>query len=468
MSTPHQGPGRIRRMAAGVSRWRHTRRGTKTLKAAYAQAARDVKRMDPAVRAAVGRSGLTKADLKNLAQANTAAIYGPQEARVAAQINAVAAAQVQAATPAAQRTRNPFKQLSNWASNRRDIRQGTKALKAGFAQAARDVKRMDPAVREAIGRSPISKQDLKLMSQGQVAGVIQTGVAQAAQQHQAAAQARAAAQAARGGPRAHAAPSQSAGQRVANAVNTASRWAKAVKTYPTEKARKFLADYTERRQNPIGRNAGPQATPQGQRAQAQAQAAQTAQPSHAQMAQPAQPAQTAQPAQAAQTGPAAQTPQPAQTAQTGPAAQPGQAAQAAQPNQGAATQTPDEWAQLVKTADAGFTPSVPNPAAATADARRTPDELRAGQRFAELVSPAENGTAAEAAESTAAPAGNEKSGGGRHAADRAASAAFSGVAPPAGATQPVATHQTGGQRPETGRHSVDTGKHHHKPNGREQ
>ena len=54
MSEPSQEPRRMSRMRAGVSRWRNTRRGTKTLKAAYAQAARDVKQIDPVVRERIG------------------------------------------------------------------------------------------------------------------------------------------------------------------------------------------------------------------------------------------------------------------------------------------------------------------------------------------------------------------------------------------------------------------------------
>ena len=81
MSEPSQEPSRMSRMRAGVSRWRNTRRGTKTLKAAYAQAARDVKRMDPAVRERIGRANMTRADLQMLADTNIGRQFRPDTVR---------------------------------------------------------------------------------------------------------------------------------------------------------------------------------------------------------------------------------------------------------------------------------------------------------------------------------------------------------------------------------------------------
>ncbi|WP_157630330.1 hypothetical protein [Kribbella catacumbae] len=247
---------------------RMTRRGTRTLKAAYAQAARDVKRMDPAVLAAVGRSGMNGSDLKHLAHANVAALYGTGHERFAQQLNAQAAAQVQATTPSNQRTRNPFKKLSQWNENRKDVRDGKYLLKMAYAQAKSEVKRIDPAVREAIGRSGVDKQDLKMLSHAQMSGVVRSGIEQAAQQHYAQARAAAAAVAAR-----PPVVRQTMGQRAANVVNTASRWSKAVGDGSRAvadgskavldgakaKAEKFRADYSERRQNPTGRSAQPTA-----------------------------------------------------------------------------------------------------------------------------------------------------------------------------------------------------------------
>ncbi|WP_433161506.1 hypothetical protein [Kribbella sp. CA-247076] len=156
MSEPSQEPGRIRRMSNRVSRWRNTRRGTKTLKAAYAQAARDAKRMDPVVRERIGRANLTKADLQMLAETQVAAQFGGQRYGDLAQTVGQAAAD---RVPGGRANR-----FSRWRATRR----GTKALKAAYAQAAKDVKKMDPAVRESIGRHRITRSDLQALSQGRM------------------------------------------------------------------------------------------------------------------------------------------------------------------------------------------------------------------------------------------------------------------------------------------------------------
>lgn len=259
-----------------MSRWRNpsprkfTKQGTSTLKAAYAQAKRDVKRMDPAVLAAIGRSGMNSSDLKHLAHANIEGLYGNGHERFAQQLNAQAGAQVQATTPPNQRTRNPFKQLSRWNQNRKDVRAGKQVLKQAYAQAKSEVKRIDPKVREAIGRSGVNKQDLAMLSHAQLSGPVRAGIEQAAQQHYTQARAAAAAVAAR--PEAAARPGaarDTMGQRAANVVNTASRWSKAVAEgsravaggakamagSAKAKAEKFAAEYNERRQNPTGRSA---------------------------------------------------------------------------------------------------------------------------------------------------------------------------------------------------------------------
>jgi uncharacterized protein YjbI with pentapeptide repeats len=152
MSEPSQEPGRIRRMSAGVSRWRNTRRGTKTLKAAYAKAASEVRRIDPVVRERIGRANLSKADLQQLATAHIAGRYGQQEHRDLSQrLDQAAASRV----PSGRTNR-----FSRWRATRR----GTKALKAAYAQAARDVKKMDAPIRRQIGQSQISRDDLQAMS----------------------------------------------------------------------------------------------------------------------------------------------------------------------------------------------------------------------------------------------------------------------------------------------------------------
>ncbi|MFI5712632.1 hypothetical protein [Kribbella sp. NPDC051620] len=235
---------------------RMTRRGTRTLKSAYAQAQRDVKRMDPAVLAAVGRSKMNGQDLKHLAHANINGLYGSNHERFANQLNAQAAAQVQATTPATERTRNPFKKLANRREEKKAVRQGRYVLEQAYAQAKSEVKRIDPAVRQGIGHSRVTKQDLARLSTAQLSAPIRAGIEQAAQHHYAQARASAAAVAAQP-------PRQSAGQRVANAVNTASRWKNSVRDGANNaiaKAEKFRTDYNERRQNPTTRNAPTQPT----------------------------------------------------------------------------------------------------------------------------------------------------------------------------------------------------------------
>ncbi|MFI5732140.1 hypothetical protein ACIA49_18595 [Kribbella sp. NPDC051587] len=65
-------------LSNAVSRWSDMRRGTKMLKAAYAQAAKDAKTMDPMVRAQIGHSTMTRGDLSYLAHRNlTQALQAP-------------------------------------------------------------------------------------------------------------------------------------------------------------------------------------------------------------------------------------------------------------------------------------------------------------------------------------------------------------------------------------------------------
>ncbi|GAA1587206.1 MULTISPECIES: hypothetical protein [Kribbella] len=147
------------------SRWNTTRRGTKTLKAAYAQAARDVKRMDPAVREQIGRAHMTRADLQMLAGTHVDAQFRPDRyGAVSQQLGAAMSARTSTPAP----TRNPLRRIANRYSRWRNTRQGTKMLKAAFTQAARDVKRTDPAVRYAIGRSTINRSDLAALASGRM------------------------------------------------------------------------------------------------------------------------------------------------------------------------------------------------------------------------------------------------------------------------------------------------------------
>ena len=357
MSTPAQGPVRntVNRVAAGVSRWRNTRRGTSTLKASYAQAARDVKRMDPAVRQAIGRSNMMKADLQVLAEAQVVGAVRPGDQAFAQVLSDRATSRVEAVGASAPPTRNPVRMVGNRISRWRDTRQGTARLKAAYTQAARDVKRTDPTVREAIGRSRINKSDLTHFSktqmeatfrpegrqvpgqpqiqtqvQGQAPAQVQgqtpvqvqgqtpaqvQGQAPAQTQAQTPAQVQAQQQGQAQAASAGGQPERAArlGARLGGAVGSVSRWAKEVRSKTTTAAQQFSAAYTARRQNPAARNQTPQRTTWTAPGQQPNQVAAAAQPTPIQAT--ATPAQTT-PAQATPSQP---TPAPATPAQAAPA-----------------------------------------------------------------------------------------------------------------------------------------------------
>ncbi|MGW5194641.1 DUF4097 family beta strand repeat-containing protein [Kribbella sp. NPDC004138] len=168
MSEPSQEGTGVR---ARYSRWRATSRGRKTLKAAYAQAARDVMRMDPAVRERIGRANMTQSDLQQLASLHVDAQMRPDRyAGVSERLGQRASDRLQEAGPAPRqprvsRTRNPVRRIarrySRWGRNER---RGTKALKAALTQAAKDIKRTDPSVLRAIGRSTLNSADLAALA----------------------------------------------------------------------------------------------------------------------------------------------------------------------------------------------------------------------------------------------------------------------------------------------------------------
>jgi hypothetical protein len=121
----------VRQVAERFSRWRNTRRGTATLKAAYAQAARDAKRMDPTVRERIGRSNMTKADLQQLAQAQIAGAFRPGQRGYAQQLSNRATDRALAAAGSVRQTRNPIRRVANRVSRWRNTRQGTAAATNG-------------------------------------------------------------------------------------------------------------------------------------------------------------------------------------------------------------------------------------------------------------------------------------------------------------------------------------------------
>ncbi|TCC10286.1 DUF4097 family beta strand repeat-containing protein [Kribbella soli] len=172
MSESSQETGGLR---ARASRWNAARRGRKTLKAAYTQAARDVKRMDPAVRERIGRANMTKSDLQQLASLHVDATVRPGPyGDLSQRLGQAASARLEAAGPAPRQPRissprNPLRRVVNRYSRwGRNERQGTKVLKAALKQAARDVKRTDPAVQVAIGRSTLNSADLAALASGRM------------------------------------------------------------------------------------------------------------------------------------------------------------------------------------------------------------------------------------------------------------------------------------------------------------
>lgn len=149
---------------------RAARQGRKMLKAGYALAAAQRKRIDPAVREQIGRAKLSSAELQALARSAVNAEFQPDRyGNHAQQLNQAANNRLAQARPA---PRNNFvtrhNRYSRW---RRNERAGTKALKQAFTQAARDVKKTDPAVLAAIGRSRFTSLDLASLSSGQVGRV---------------------------------------------------------------------------------------------------------------------------------------------------------------------------------------------------------------------------------------------------------------------------------------------------------
>jgi hypothetical protein len=269
MSTPNQGPSRnpINRVTAWASRLNNRRRGTSMLKAAYAQARRDVKQMDPGVRERIGRANLTAADLQSLSVAHIQGEYGSSaQAAYSQRLDAIATGRVQEAGPSAPPTKNPIRWLANWDSRRRDRKQGTAVLKAAYAQARRDVKQMDPAVREQIGQARITKAELQHLAQTKMNEVIrpelrQNAAAPAQAQPQAgqaqgqtaqvqgqAAQVQGQAQGAPGAAPQAARPTVA--QRIGQAAGTVSRWAQTAWSATTTAARQAAQAFTAARQNP--------------------------------------------------------------------------------------------------------------------------------------------------------------------------------------------------------------------------
>jgi hypothetical protein len=152
---------------------RAAKQGRKLLKAAYTLAAAERKRIDPAVREQIGRAKLGPADLQALAHSAVNGKFQPDRyGNHTERLSQVANARLNATRAPRNNFVTRHNRYSRW---RRNERAGTKALKQAFTQAARDVKKTDPAVLAAIGRSRFTSLDLASLSSGQVGRVFQQG-----------------------------------------------------------------------------------------------------------------------------------------------------------------------------------------------------------------------------------------------------------------------------------------------------
>ncbi len=141
---------------------RNVKQGTKDAKAAVTLKGSDRRRIDPAFREALGRSNLTAADLSTMMQRS---VTGTQNAQARAELGALGqAAQQRVRAP---RTETPSLggMLANAYSRWRDLRRGTKLLKAASTLAGKDMKTVDPVIRAQLGHSTMTRGDLSQLAQ---------------------------------------------------------------------------------------------------------------------------------------------------------------------------------------------------------------------------------------------------------------------------------------------------------------
>lgn len=153
-----------------ISRWRARSRGTKTMKAGYALAARDVKNWDKDVLARIGSSRMTPAHLARLAQVGVNGQIRPDLHGAASQsLSQRATNRMQWSQRQQTPTRNPFRQAARRISRWRDVRHGTKMVKAAMVLASKEAKNADPNVRLAMGNNrTMTKTQISNMVQGQM------------------------------------------------------------------------------------------------------------------------------------------------------------------------------------------------------------------------------------------------------------------------------------------------------------
>lgn len=135
-----------------ISRWRSRTRGTKTMKAGYALAGRDVKNWDKTVLERIGSARMTPASLQQLAQtAVNAEVRGGGFSAQSQARGQVATNRMQATRAQQAPTRNPFRQAARGISRWRNVRHGTKMVKAAMVLGAKQAKNADRGVRQAMG-----------------------------------------------------------------------------------------------------------------------------------------------------------------------------------------------------------------------------------------------------------------------------------------------------------------------------
>src|SRR5689334_10118239 len=153
-----------------ISRWRARSRGTKTMKAGYALAGRDVKNWDRDVVARIGSSRMTPAHLARLAQVGGNGQVRPDLHAGTSQTMSQRATNRRQRTQRPQSpTRTPLRQAARRYSRWQDARHGTKMVKAAMVLAAKEAKNADPNVRLAMGNDPtMTKTQISNMVQGQM------------------------------------------------------------------------------------------------------------------------------------------------------------------------------------------------------------------------------------------------------------------------------------------------------------
>lgn len=143
---------------------KQTRRGRNVLKGTFALLRRDAGKANPETRRLIGAANITKAELQQLAHLNLAAQFRPDLYKEQAQqAQAIVDGRLEAA-----RTAPAGGAISRW----RDRKQGTKTMKAAYAQVARDVKQRDPRLHHAVGGMPFSKHDLRDLVRSDINAIV--------------------------------------------------------------------------------------------------------------------------------------------------------------------------------------------------------------------------------------------------------------------------------------------------------